>query len=223
MAGLAFVKAASAQFNSGTTSAPATFSGTVTSGDSVIVGVTGFLSTSGQVPTVADGVGNIYNLATYNVTASGLFEGVWYSSNVVGAAGLVVTASVVSGSYLAIAASEFTGGVTVIPYGQNIGTATSANPSTGNVPIEANGRDLLIGVACGIVFANGFTLGSGFSSIANLTGGATAMVISMEYQLGLTTATPATWTVTSEQWAACAASFRSIDSQTIITNRRRVA
>jgi hypothetical protein len=87
----------------------AEFSGTVASGNTIVVAVSTYSNLGAGVASVTDNFGNIYTKAVQNNSANH-YIGIWYAANVTGGSGVRLTVTPAVGTqYISIAAHEYSG------------------------------------------------------------------------------------------------------------------
>ena len=195
-----------------TTGAPsinAVFPSSVTAGNLIVVGVSGWPNPPSV--TMTDSLGNVYTRAgNVQLTSGKSFTAIFYATNSKGGADTVTLGGGSSGTQLSMTASEFSGLDTVSPLDTSAGTSGSGNaPTSGNMTATVSG-DLVIGTGthdATIVT----TAGSGFSMIAIATDdGNTHQSLATEYKvLGTASATTANFALSaSAPWAQAGAMFK---------------
>ena len=187
----------SAQYLSATLSSP------VTSGNLIVVSVSGWPNLPAATP-VTDSLGNSYSIAGTVLVSQGAYSAIYYARNVTGGTATVTVSTVSTGGQISMAVAEFSGVDTVSPLDKTAGSVGSGTtPSSGAMTPGMTG-----GLIIGSGTHNGTSItsaGSGFSMIAIPTEDSnTHQPLAMEYQIlsgtaptsaafGLTTGYP--WTM----------------------------
>jgi|GEM_PF-6503273 hypothetical protein len=199
--------------SSGATSISAVLPSSVTSGDLIIVSVSGWPS-NGTV-TVSDSLSNAYVPAgNMPLTSGGAFSAIYYAKNVKAGSDTITFGTGVGGTQLSFVAAEFSGIDTASPLDTQASATGSSNaPTTGNMTPALMG-ELIIGAGTHDTSLT-TSVGSGFSLIAIATEDSSShQPLAMEYKVAnSTTATAATFSLSaSTGWAQAGAAFRPAGS-----------
>lgn len=193
---------------------------TSTTGNLLVVAVAAQnMATTQAFSSVADNKGNTYSKAGSYVWCCGnpsYAVEIWYSSNIAGGSGHIVTANsgttttLGSSSNVFITVQEFSGIAHSSAFDVTAGTAaTSANPDSGNTATTSQANELVFGAALGGTFA--INPGSGFSNSSSVNhvgsnGGNFAVESKVVSSAG---AYSATFGMAPTSWAAVVATFRA--------------
>jgi hypothetical protein len=147
-----FVQSALGYTGSTVNSESATFSGTVASGDLIVVAISSYnYGNNAVVQSVGDSQGNLYTQAVVDPSpATNANEplSIWYAANVVGGTPLTVTANVTTPSALSVAIHEYSGAFKTGVVDQVVhANGTGSVASSGLTASTTNANDLLFGAS----------------------------------------------------------------------------
>ena len=160
----------------------ATLPSAVTSGNLIVVSVSGWPNLPAATP-VTDSLGNSYSIAGTVLASQGAYSAIYYARNITGGNATVTIRTVGAGGQISMALAEFSGVDTVLPLESSAGSVGSGTtPSSGTMTPSMTG-----GLVVGSGTHNGTsvtTSGAGFSMLAIPTEDAnTHQPLAMEYQV----------------------------------------
>jgi hypothetical protein len=159
-----------------------TLSSSVTSGNLIVVSVSGWPNLPAATP-VTDSLGNTYSIAGNVLVSNGAYSAIYYAKNVRAGTDTVTVNTVKTGGQISMVVAEFSGVDTLSPLDRTAGTVGSGTaPSSGTMTPTLSG-ELVIGSGT----HNGSTItssGTGFSMIAIATEDSnTHQPLAMEYKV----------------------------------------